>query len=326
MTSSPADARMPPDAPFILMYHRVGVRSCDPWGLMVSPRNLSEQLEALTGERVVVPLSWLADELQAGRLPRGVAALTFDDGYADVLLNGKPILEKHGCPATMFLATGFLGSARGFWSDVLATVILEAGPLPEVLHIKIGESIRTWRVLNPEGHAGQIDSPDAVCPADLHLALWRDLKGVDDEARWSILQELSAWSGASSAPRPSDRMMTMEEAARLSVPGFIDFGAHSVTHPSFPLVSDAEKQRQIEESRRVCAELSGISPRGFAYPFGDLDEASAEAVAAADFRFACTTVGESVNLRHNPFRLPRLTAVDCDGDEFARSILARRTP
>jgi hypothetical protein len=50
--------------------------------------------------------------------------VTFDDGYADNLLNGKPILTRYGIPATLFLATGTIGSSSEYWWDELARLIL----------------------------------------------------------------------------------------------------------------------------------------------------------------------------------------------------------
>src|SRR5262245_34238352 len=78
--------------PVILMYHSVDDRRgrSDLWGLSVSPQNFASQIEALTSERTVVPLEELARSVRAGRLPRGVAAITFDDGYANNATYAKP--------------------------------------------------------------------------------------------------------------------------------------------------------------------------------------------------------------------------------------------
>src|SRR5687767_7482902 len=79
--------------PIVLMYHRVATLTCDPWQKAVTPSKFERQLAILMRERTVVPLAWLVREWHEGRKPKRLAAITFDDGYADVLYNGKPILE-----------------------------------------------------------------------------------------------------------------------------------------------------------------------------------------------------------------------------------------
>ena len=56
----------------------------------------------------------------AAELPRNALAITFDDGYRDNLTHAAPILARHGLPATIFLATGFIGTAEVPWFDRLA--------------------------------------------------------------------------------------------------------------------------------------------------------------------------------------------------------------
>ena len=55
----------------------------------------------------------------AGTLPLDAVALTFDDGYVDNLVFGKPRLEAADLPATVFLATGYIDRFEPFWWDEL---------------------------------------------------------------------------------------------------------------------------------------------------------------------------------------------------------------
>ena len=64
-------------------------------------------------------------------------ALTFDDGYADNLINAKPLLERYGIPATVFVASGYVGAKDPFWWDRLQHVFLEPGVLPRKLGIAV---------------------------------------------------------------------------------------------------------------------------------------------------------------------------------------------
>jgi peptidoglycan/xylan/chitin deacetylase (PgdA/CDA1 family) len=71
-------------------------------------------------------MSAFLDLLESGRLPANAAAVTFDDGYADNLKAAKPRLQRAGAPATVFIATGYVGERREFWWDELARIILES--------------------------------------------------------------------------------------------------------------------------------------------------------------------------------------------------------
>ncbi len=99
----------------ILGYHRVADVAHDPHLMCVSPQHFAAQLEALRRFAHTVSLQELVLGLQNGALPRRAVALTFDDGYADVLYHAWPLLERYEIPATVFVVSGCLG--REFWWD-----------------------------------------------------------------------------------------------------------------------------------------------------------------------------------------------------------------
>jgi peptidoglycan/xylan/chitin deacetylase (PgdA/CDA1 family) len=94
----------------ILYYHRVSVDR-DP--LAVTPDAFRRQMDAIaeTGHRVVD--LYEIDDLQ---LAPGEAAyaLTFDDGYRDVLENALPVMREHGFPSTVFVVPGAIAGETAF--------------------------------------------------------------------------------------------------------------------------------------------------------------------------------------------------------------------
>src|SRR5690242_3145445 len=99
-----------PGSPVILMYHRVIELEPDPWGMAVGPKRFAEQLEALASIRRIVPLGELIASVRDGvRSERPLAAVTFDDGYHDAFTVARPILQRLGCPATVYVSTGMVG-------------------------------------------------------------------------------------------------------------------------------------------------------------------------------------------------------------------------
>jgi hypothetical protein len=57
-------------AGLILMYHRIGVLECDPWGLTVSPERFAEHLELLRKFGQPRPLTHTADAVAPQQIIR----------------------------------------------------------------------------------------------------------------------------------------------------------------------------------------------------------------------------------------------------------------
>lgn len=98
----------------IFMYHHVSP-SVEPGpydrALTVTPSEFEQQLRWLRGhgcQLVTVDQVW-SDTLHAQLAPCE-AALTFDDGYADVATYAIPLLARFGATGTLYIATGFVGS------------------------------------------------------------------------------------------------------------------------------------------------------------------------------------------------------------------------
>ena len=91
----------------ILAYHCVGAGT----GLEIdlTPEAFDEQMAELAERGTVVHLddglSAVASGATGGSDP---VVVTFDDGTADFVEHAAPILERHGIPATLYLATDFV--------------------------------------------------------------------------------------------------------------------------------------------------------------------------------------------------------------------------
>ncbi len=306
-----------------MMYHRVARLAYDPWHLAVWPDRFAEQVEALAQLRRLVPLRWLAAELAQGRLPRNVAAVTFDDGYVDVLSEARPVLERYTCPATAFLVTGAIGSTRAFWWDELLRIVFELALLPTELEIEIAGGVHRWRTDGRQTSSasdGTGDPPAAVTREQLHYELWRLLRPLDPESRRKVLMSLYSWAPIDIETNSANRPLAAEEVRRLAAPGFIDIGAHTVTHPVLPPLDEADQRSEIEGSRRACEELIGEPIQSFAYPYGEVDDAAAACVRDAGFACACTTKGGKVSTQDDLMRLPRLTVGNCTGEDLVRRL------
>ncbi|BCR04744.1 polysaccharide deacetylase [Desulfuromonas versatilis] len=107
LTIPPSPARAGDVSVFV--YHRFGESSLP--STNIDLETFSGQLEALRrGGFTVLPLGEVVRRLEGkDPLPERCAVLTVDDGYASFLTGAMPLLRRYGYPATLFVATDFVG-------------------------------------------------------------------------------------------------------------------------------------------------------------------------------------------------------------------------
>ncbi len=127
----------PPPGLVVLIYHRVGRRASIEVDL---PRSEFEaQVEWLAAHATVLPLGdAVARVTDPTAATDPIVAVTFDDGTADFADEAAPVLERHGVPATLYVATSFVDERISFpddgtpisWAalrDVTATGLVDIG-------------------------------------------------------------------------------------------------------------------------------------------------------------------------------------------------------
>ncbi len=301
----------------ILMYHRIAESNLDPWRLCVSPPAFDRQLGWLRQHCRVVPLRQLAAELRGEERAKRTVAITFDDGYADNLINGAPLLTKHGLPATFFLTTATLGSKREFWWDELERLMLQPEALPAVLHVGANGQSRQFQpgpaAARPwDPHSSRRVNPWEAAPNTrlaFYYAVWAFLKPLEEEARQEALTQIRQQLGAVEQLRETHRTLDFDEVRRLAACAGVDIGAHSVTHAALSERSAEQQRWELQQSKRDLEILIGRPVYGFAYPYGDYGPESAQLAIEAGYEFACTTEGKSLCSNTALHLLPRL-AVD----------------
>ena len=310
--------------PVILMYHRIAEALIDPWDLAVSPDRFAEQLDCLRRSRHPLRLSEFIARLRDGTLPDDAVAVTFDDGYADNFLAAKPLLEAACVPATVFLATGYLGRSRGFWWDELASLLLgHAGP--ERLELTIGGFEATadlgFRMPTMEDRSWRAASGPATPRQGAYLTIRNGLRLLDEEEREGVMAALRSCFADSTGPA-LHRAMTRSEVHDLVGGGLIDIGAHTVTHAALTHLAECAGCDEIGRSRQACEVLAEAPIEAFAYPYGEFDDTVRASVKRAGLAFACSTQHGAVGRKSDLFALPRTQVLDWDGDMFEKTLLA----
>lgn len=95
----------------VYYYHRVGpFRDGAPPKMNVAPEAFREHMSVLARRARPIPLDELVACAREGRpFPRAAVAVTFDDGYRDLMEFALPVLREWRIPATFFVVTGGVG-------------------------------------------------------------------------------------------------------------------------------------------------------------------------------------------------------------------------
>lgn len=312
--------RLASPAPAILLYHRVASPQFDPWGLAVAPATFDAQMAWLARHRRPLSIDAFVEGLDRGRLPRGAVAITFDDGYLDNLQHARPTLQRYAMTATLFLATGYVADGGSYWWDRLADAIL-ASPGRADWTLTLGE--RRLRLRWTDGEradpAWRASYPPAGPRERAFLEIWTVLQRLSGPARDQAMRTIAARHPA--PPTDDTRAMRADELRRLTADGVFTLGAHTVTHPALTTLDETALRQELETSRDECALLAGRPVAGFAYPYGDMNGSVRAAVAAAGYRWACSTEPAAPSMRpaaEARFALPRVIPPDAGAQALAR--------
>jgi peptidoglycan/xylan/chitin deacetylase (PgdA/CDA1 family) len=309
--------------PVVLAYHRVARAVTDPQLLSVTPEHFAEHLELLRARY---------EPARLGELGTDSVAVTFDDGYADTLLEAKPLLERARVPTTVFVTTGYVGNGRRFWWDELERLLLRPGRLPPMLDLAVAGELLRWELGDDATYAGDerlgwnvLDDGEPGPRQRAYRDLCARLRRLDDAERERVIDALAA----AAEPEADElaRPLTSAELRELAESELVEIGAHTVTHPVLAQLPPDRQQDEIAGSRRELEDVLGRSVTSFAYPYGgpgDFDETTVSLVRDAGFDCACSTFAGRVDASTDVFRVPRVVVRDWSGEELERVLAQAR--
>jgi peptidoglycan/xylan/chitin deacetylase (PgdA/CDA1 family) len=266
-----------PGAGFILALHRV--RAFAPPTPGYAPNRLLEVtpafLDAALGRIAAAGIEFV-DLAEAGRrLVHGgkpFAALTFDDGYRDTRDEALPVLERHGAPATVFFAIGFIErTARLWW-------------------LELEEAIQRLDAIEVAGL--QLPTRDPRQKSFAFERVYWKLRARPEAELLDGVGGLAAKARVSSAEIADELFLNWDETIRLARHPLIGVGAHSLTHRRLAHWPESEALRELVESRAALEGRLAAKVTHFAYPVGDPTSAGPrefKLAAEAGYDIAVTT-------------------------------------
>lgn len=234
-------------------------------------------------------------EQSSGAGGRSMVALSMDDGYRDNLHDLVPLLERVGARSTVFLEGGAVHERRLPWLHALGWLQETYGPVP--LGARLAERLPA---LGDQFR-------DAACNGNRQKRILK--YDADPVERAAVLAEMVEEAGGSAAELVDALYLSHDEARALMAAESIEVGGHTLNHPVLACLNETEQLAEISAGREALATLLGEGAgTAFAYPYGrrwDYDDASAQAVQAAGYRFAVTTHAGVNRSSTDPFRLWR---------------------
>lgn len=249
----------------------------------------------------IIPLDQAVSKLQSGTLPARAAAITFDDGYADNRTVALPILQKHGLPATFFIATGFLDGGR-MWNDtVIESVRGASSSLLNLENLGLGS--------HSNGSLGEKrQAIDAIINQIKYLPL---------DERTTLTERIAHELGI--AP-PNDLMMNSQQVREMHEAG-MQIGAHTINHPILARTDLQNAEHEIRTSKEALEKLLGEPITLFAYPNGkpgqDYLPEHCRIIRDLEFSAAVSTGWGSADCNTDIYQLPRFTPWDRGRMHFA---------
>ena len=301
----------------VLTYHRVlpadhPARDYEQPGMIVSPETLAMNIRVLRQHFELLHIEDWVERMRTGApLPRLACALTFDDGWRDNYDYGFPVLQAEQAPATIYLVSELVGSARGYWPTRLARLLCNAWRSTDIVPLQaFAAQCPAVTVPLSVAPGSEIVAADAVLDA---------LKPHYSDAQLSAA--VTAALGDRVASEPVD-LLDWEQIAEMEQSGLLRYGSHTRTHTRLRAGLDAALLR--EEVDGSLAELSARLQRpltGFCYPNGDHSQAAVQQVGRC-YSYAVTLLTGWVRPVADLLLLPRLAT----NDDFAgmpRQLLGR---
>jgi peptidoglycan/xylan/chitin deacetylase (PgdA/CDA1 family) len=111
--------------------------------------------------------------------------------------------------------------------------------------------------------------------------------------------------------------LSHDDLKALARHSLVDIGAHGWSHRRLEHLPIDDLRREVMENIRMLADITGISVRSFAYPFGGSVTPELTAVLReAGVENAYTVDSSPVTVTCDPLLMPRLEVRDCGEDEF----------
>lgn len=276
----------------VLLYHAVQAENTDNTfnNIAISLANFKDQIKHLKKHINIVSFEQL---LQA---KKDAVVLTFDDGYANNLLRVLPVVEAENVPITIFISSFFMDGKREFWWDELAFYVTQVS-------VQKNHSETEKREMY-NSHSSKI-------------------MPLDQLEKASYIEELFLRENMQLPFREEFRPLSLQELKILCNHPLVTIGAHTHKHNRMALFGKEEQHQDVFDNIKWLEEISGSSPKLFAYPHGGktaFNSISKSVVKELNFSHAFAAYSGRISANSDKFALPRIHVGNVKGEELIAKI------
>jgi peptidoglycan/xylan/chitin deacetylase (PgdA/CDA1 family) len=240
--------------------------------MYVTQSSFEQQIRYLRRNYTVLSLRELLDGWERRSLSADgrYCVLTFDDGWEDTYTRAFPILRQYRIPATIFLATAYIGTTRWFWTDRLSYLAWQASRVQvspgqgreiKAAFSSLADALPTWTLRMFDGSREQF--------AGCLDVLIETLKALPEDRIDAFLDRLAR---PLEIRIPKRRVfLSWDEVSEMSRHG-ATFGSHSCTHPILTRLPLSTLDRELCDSYASLQARPIASIPVFCYPNGNHSE------------------------------------------------------
>ncbi|MFH0894497.1 MAG: polysaccharide deacetylase family protein [Bacteroidota bacterium] len=241
----------------VFLFHRVSDVRESFWDPM-DPALFKKCIQKITKKYHTILLEDFIADPAAFKDSKNLAAITFDDGYKDNILNAAPILKEYNCPASFYITTECIELNKPTWTHKIELLFQGTVKRKATLNDK----------MLPDG-LRNIFWDSGLLRMEIANKMTAFLMRIPHVDRSRIIKQLMKEFNDVAVP---SYMMNWNDLNELKNAGHY-IGSHGVTHSMLGAIEDEhEIAWELNLSKQIISEKTGTDPITFCYPVGSYDE------------------------------------------------------
>jgi peptidoglycan/xylan/chitin deacetylase (PgdA/CDA1 family) len=283
----------------VLIYHRITspAKELVPLqdGMYVEPEIFEEHLRYLKKHFKIISLEELISIMKSRKSFKKFCHITFDDGWQDNYSNAYPLLKKYEVPATIFLATDFIGTEEWFWPEKIMYLLIKT----QKVDIEGDFDEATTNVLKIF-HQPSVSHEDRINKS-INFMKQKTLKKIA-----LVISDLHKITGVKTFPRK--RLLLNWNEVQEMMENRISFGSHTKKHAILTSLENIDEiRKELSDSKKIIEEKISKPIKSFCYPNGNYTPAIIQLVKDSGYESAFGTESGKLSDGDNLYNMKRIS-------------------